>query len=99
MTYRPLPDCLEIKKSKLDGLGLFAKCKIEKDTELGITHVFDEEFENSYIRTPMGGFFNHSDDPNCKAYISGRFIKLKTIKNIGKGEELTAFYWLYSLKK
>ena len=99
MTYRPLPDCLEIKTSKIDGLGLFAKCKIKKDTELGITHVFDKEFENSYIRTPMGGFFNHSDDPNCEAYISGRFIKLKAIKEIEAGEELTAYYWLYNLNK
>ena len=24
----------------------------------------DEQFENKYIRTPLGGFYNHSDDPS-----------------------------------
>ena len=95
--YRPLPQNLTIKSSKIEGLGLFATEDICAYTVLGIAHVYDEEFENKYIRTPLGGFFNHSDEPNCEAYMEGRFIMLKTIKDIKKGEELTAKYWLYSL--
>ena len=96
-TYRPLPHTLEILKSDIDGHGLFATEDIPAGTELGITHVKDERFMNNYIRTPLGGFFNHSEDPNCEAYIDGDYIRLKTIKPLRKGEELTAFYWLYDL--
>ena len=96
-TYRPLPHTLEILKSGIDGHGLFATEDIPMGTELGITHVKDERFMNNYIRTPLGGFFNHSEDPNCEAYIDGDYIRLKTIKPLRKGEELTAFYWLYDL--
>jgi SET domain-containing protein len=97
MTYRPLPNNLTIKNSKIEGLGLFAIKDIKKDHIFGITHIKDDRFENGYIRTPLGGFFNHSDDPNCEAYIDGEYIKLKAIKDIKEGEEITAFYWLYNL--
>jgi len=95
--YRPLPKEVTIKKSSIEGLGLVAVCEIQKDTELGISHIKDTRFENGYIRTPLGGFFNHSNIPNCKAYIDNDFIRLKTIKNISKGEELTTKYWLYKI--
>ena len=95
--YRPLPKNLTIKSSHIEGLGLFATEDICAHTVLGIAHVYDEAFENNYVRTPLGGFFNHSEKPNCQAYMEDRFIMLKTIKNIKKGEELTAKYWLYDL--
>ena len=97
MTYRPLPDFLEIRKSEVDGHGLFTNKDLHSEQVLGITHVRDDRFQDGYIRTPLGGFFNHSEDPNCKAYMEDDFIKLKTIKQIKKNEELTAFYWLYNL--
>ncbi len=97
MTYKPLPDFLEIRRSEVDGLGLFTKEPLLKDTELGITHIRDDRFENGYIRTPLGGFFNHSEKPNCEAYIEEDLIKLKTIKEVEKDKELTAYYWLYNL--
>ena len=97
MSYRPLPDNLTIKNSSIEGLGLFATKDIKKDHVFGITHVKNENFDNGYIRTPLGGFFNHSEDPNCEAYIDGQYVKLKAIKEIKKGDEITAFYWLYSL--
>ena len=97
MTYRPLPAFLEIRRSEVDGLGLFTNKSIPKGTELGITHIRDDRFQNGYIRTPLGGFFNHSDKPNCEAYIEEDLIKLKTIKKVEKDKELTAFYWLYKL--
>ena len=96
-TYRPLPRALEILKSDIEGHGLFATEDIPEGTELGISHVRDERFPNSYVRTPLGGFYNHSEEPNCEAYVDGDFIRLKTIKPIQQGEELTGFYWLYNL--
>jgi hypothetical protein len=97
MTYRPLPSVVTIINSPIDGLGLFAIEDIPAGYELGISHVKDERFENGYVRTPLGGFYNHSDTPNLDAYKDEDVIRLKTIKDVLKGEELTGYYWLYSL--
>ena len=99
VTYRPLPDFLYVSRSEIEGHGLFTSKPIKAGVVLGITHVKDERFENDYIRTPLGGFFNHSQDPNCEAFVEGDYILLKTIKEIKQGEELTAFYWLYDLNQ
>ena len=96
--YRPLPQCLTIKHSDIEGLGLFATENIPKNCELGITHVADDRFENKYIRTPLGGFFNHSENPNCEAVKKDDFVILRTIKKIMKDEEITAKYWLYKMR-
>tara|TARA_Y100001937_G_scaffold126618_1_gene196341 strand:+ start:7128 stop:7424 length:297 start_codon:yes stop_codon:yes gene_type:complete len=98
MTYRPLPPQVTIKESEIHGLGLFAKVDIKEDYEIGITHIRDDFFDDGYIRTPLGGFFNHSEVPNCECYSEGRFLKLRTIAPIKAGEELTVKYWLYEIK-
>ena len=54
MSYKPLPKGLTIKDSSVHGLGLFATQDIVKGVELGITHVYNDKFENDYIRTPLG---------------------------------------------
>ena len=95
--YRPLPKKVTIRKSYIEGLGLFANEDLSINTKLGISHVKDDRFENGYIRTPLGGFFNHSDNPNCEAYIDGDYVRLKTIQSIKSGEELTVKYWLYDV--
>ena len=93
--YKPLPEYLTIKESIIDGLGLFTKINIDKGFNFGVTHVRDDRFEDGYIRTPLGGFFNHSEEPNCRVVVEGLFIKLETIKEIKAGEEITAEYTLY----
>ena len=90
--YRPLPDGLTIKNSPIEGLGLFTNIDIKKNTFIGVTHIRDEQFENKYIRTPLGGFFNHSKKPNCEAIYDGDFIKIKTLININSGDEITVDY-------
>ena len=94
--YRPLPNFLTIKPSTIEGLGLFAAESITKGTMLGITHIKDKRFEDEYIRTPLGGFFNHSENPNCEILSEEEFIRLKTIKDIKPGEEITSKYTLYN---
>jgi len=96
--YRPLPLELTIRASEIDGLGLFAAEDIDDNHEFGISHVLDERFEDGYIRTPLGGFFNHSEMPNCEAYAEESFVKLRAIKKIKVGEEITVRYWLYDIK-
>ena len=75
--YRPLPDGLTIKNSPIEGLGLFANIDIKKNTFIGITHIRDEQFENKYIRTPLGGFYNHSNEPTIIRMVSDVLPKLK----------------------
>ena len=68
--YRPLPKQLTIKNSPIEGLGLFATQDIKSNSFIGVTHVRDEQFENKYIRTPLGGFYNHSNDPTVMRMVS-----------------------------
>ncbi len=75
--YRPLPDGLTIKDSPIEGLGLFATVNIKKNTFIGVTHIRDEQFENKYIRTPLGGFYNHSNEPTVIRMVSDVLPKLK----------------------
>ena len=96
MTYKPLPDNVTIKESKIQGLGLFATQDIQSDTTLGLSHIHKPGFENDYIRTPLGGFINHSENPNCKTIKTDEYLYIKSIKNIRDGEELTLKYTLYS---
>tara|TARA_B100000287_G_scaffold378500_1_gene380991 strand:+ start:299 stop:739 length:441 start_codon:yes stop_codon:yes gene_type:complete len=68
--YRPLPKQLTIKNSPIEGLGLFATEDIKSNSFIGVTHVRDEQFENKYIRTPLGGFYNHSNEPTVMRMVS-----------------------------
>ena len=99
MSYRPLPECVTIKGSAIDGLGLFATEDIPANCELGISHVSDERFENGSIRTPLGGFINHSDNPNCviSFHVIQMFHILKTKVDIKAGDEITLEYSLYKV--
>ena len=75
--YRPLPEGLTIKNSPIEGLGLFATIDIKKNTFIGVTHIRDEQFENKYIRSPLGGFYNHSNEPTVIRMVSDVLPKLK----------------------
>jgi len=93
--YRPLPPYLTIKSSSVEGLGLFAVEPIKKSINIGISHVKDIHFANGYIRTPLGGFVNHSTTPNCKTFYEGRLISIITITDIKAGDEITLKYNMY----
>ena len=117
MTYKPLPSCLTIQKSEIHGLGLFATEDIPEGTNLGIAHVLiphaEEVFDQSYCRTPLGGFYNHSESPNCeitstiKYFINSSshnrlvttIMELYTKKDIKEGQELTSRYILYKINE
>ena len=75
--YRPLPNELTIKNSPIEGLGLFTSKDIKANTIIGVTHIRDEQFENKYIRTPLGGFYNHSNEPTIIRMVSDVLPKLK----------------------
>ena len=105
--YKPLPESLTIKKSGIDGLGLFAKEGIAQGTNLGMSHV---SIGSGIIRTPMGGFINHANDPNTVKVelkindqddpllkVATKKWNLVTIKDIKEGEEVTVRYTFYDI--
>ena len=104
--YKPLPDNIRLGFSDIHDIGLFAKEGIAQGANLGMTHV---QISDTIVRTPLGGFINHSDNPNCdkiKLYFTNEdeqpaynFSKwnLVTIKDIKEGEELTLKYTFYKL--
>ena len=76
--YRPLPNFLTIKTSPIEGLGLYATKDIKENSFIGLNHIQDNNFENGYIRTPLGGFYNHSNEPNVRRVVSDHLPKLKS---------------------
>ena len=60
--YKPLPKNIRLGFSDIHDIGLFAKEGIGQGTDLGMCHL---ELGQLTIRTPLGGFINHSQDANC----------------------------------
>mgnify|MGYP003726907149 CR=1 FL=1 len=91
--YTPLPSCLTIKQSSIHGLGLFATEKINEGTDLGRSH-FASDQQQELIRTPIGGFVNHSDNSNVKIEQEKGtdFFRLMVTRTIYPGDEITGYY-------
>ena len=105
--YKPLPDSLTIKSSGIHDLGVFAEEDIPQGTNLGMTHL---KIGNTIFRTPLGGFINHSNTPNCdkvellmtnhdNPVLKFDYKKWNLIagQDIKKGKELTLKYTFYSV--
>ena len=105
--YKPLPESLTIKSSGIHDLGLFADQDIKQGTNLGMTHL---KIGDTIFRTPLGGFINHANEPNCVKVelrmtsedlqghqYSYKKWNLVTSQNIEEGEELTLRYNFYKV--
>ena len=105
--YKPLPASLTIKQSGINGLGLFARESLEQGTNLGMSHI---KMADQIIRTPLGGFINHSNTPNCvkvellmtneynpRQQYDYKKWNLITSQDIEEGEELTIRYTFYNV--
>ena len=105
--YKPLPESLTIKSSKINGIGLFANQKIMQGTNFGMSHL---KIGDTIFRTPLGGFINHSNTANCVKVelrmidedIKGHKYDYKkwnliTSQDIKAGEELTVRYTFYNV--
>ena len=101
--YKPFPEELTIRSSNIHGVGLFSTRRIPKGTVLGTSHLKHVQSEDGWIRTPLGGFYNHSENPNC-ILVDGYYgihehrmecKTLITMKDIQNGEELTCCYTIY----
>jgi len=104
-TYRPLPPEARLGFSDIEGIGVFAKEKIGRGKNLGMSHA---KIGSKIIRTPLGGFLNHSDTPNCQKTklrftneddpdlkYSYTVWNLIVIEDIKTDEELTVKYEWY----
>jgi len=96
--YKPLPKELRLGFSDIHDIGVFAKEKIKIGHDFGICHL---KIDDELFRTPLGGFINHSDTPNCtKTMIRVSNYKewrLITLQDIKEGEELTLEYTFYKI--
>ena len=105
--YKPLPNNLRLGFSDIHDIGVFAKKGISQNTNLGMTHI---RVADNIIRTPLGGFINHSENANCIKVELRMFNEddptkplnykkwnLETIKDIKEGEELTLKYTFYDV--
>ena len=105
--YKPLSKELTLGESEIHDIGLFAKEDLIGGTNLGISHI---ELGEMIIRTPLGGFVNHSETPNCVKVESQTrqrvtplydhdFTKwdLVTLRDIEEGDELTLRYTFYKI--
>jgi len=99
--YKPLHYGLTVADSGISGQGLFTTRRLVMGTTLGISHY---RIDGEYIRTPLGGFINHADEPNCQRSqirVKPGFDKwsIMTLEDIEEGEELTLKYKLYDPQK
>jgi hypothetical protein len=105
--YKPLPESLTIKQSGINGLGLFADQKIMQGTNFGMSHL---KIGDTIFRTPLGGFINHSNTPNCEKVelrmtdedkqghkYDYKKWNLVILQNIKEGDELTVRYTFYKV--
>ena len=105
--YKPLPKELRLGFSDIHDIGLFAKEKIKMGHDFGLCHL---KLGKQIIRTPLGGFINHSDDPNCTKTMfrisnfndaalkmDYKDWRLFAINDIKEGEELTLEYTFYKI--
>jgi len=106
--YTPLPAGLTINKSTIDGLGVFTTEDIPKgligvgwvEHESAIGAIGEELFPDGYVRTPLGGFINHSKNPNCTKVVQESLgvIWVRAMCPLLSGDELTIEYTLYSVE-
>jgi len=76
---------IEIKESKIQGLGVFATQDIDKNARIAIARVNNN-------RTPVGRYTNHSDRPNAEAVIEDNKGFFFALTKIEKDSEITVDY-------
>lgn len=78
---------VEVKESRIEGVGLFASKNFQTDDIIALA-------KSGGKRTPAGRYVNHSHNPNCEYFKEEHSddICLIAAKNIDAGDELTINY-------
>ncbi len=74
-----------LKKSKIQGLGVFSRVEYKKDTIVGLPLIEGE-------KTILGRYVNHSATPNTKGVVIDGIYYIMTTKKLDIDEELTICY-------
>ena len=87
---------VSIKKSKIQGKGLFAEESIKKGDTIGVAHqVLNTSNHKLFVPTGIiGKHYNHSkNNPNVENIIDGNKRYLVALKDIKPGTEITSNYF------
>lgn len=93
---KSLLDYIQIKESKIHGLGLIATKNIKENTDIGLSHVGIGLINGKVVAgeaTDIGQFQNHDNHPNCINKIVGKDLHMFTTKHIKCGEELVINFY------
>lgn len=82
---QPITEEIEIKSSKIEGMGVFTKQAKAKGEIIALAR-------DGYKRTPAGRYCNHSNKPNCEGIIHGNKGYFRTLDELPKGAEMTVDY-------
>ena len=85
-----LPDNLEIQKSPIHGVGVFATENIPADTDLGPAQILTPV--GSYDVTKLGRYHNHSYQPSCYNDWDNEERHLYSARDLEPGDEITVDY-------
>ena len=98
--YNPLQDGLRVGDSDIHGTGVFATRTLIPGEVLGHSHYkmynpYQSIDDYEWGRTPLGGFGNHSDTPNCMKMKLRWYCVIIVMYEILEGEEVTWRYDMY----
>lgn len=95
-TMRSFSDKFIIGDSDINGLGVFARLAgLVAGFNLGMIR---GHRDGAFLpRTVLGGFVNHSYEPNCEKFEDTGGVYMRTIRFIEPCEELTVKYDLYDV--
>ena len=88
-----LPDCINLKKSSVHGLGLFATERITKGTTIHTTHF--KHPPDGWINLVPNCRYNHSEvNENCEIITleSPQIKQIRSLVDIPEGQELFVDY-------
>ena len=99
VNYRPLPPYLTVDVSSIDGHGITTLEPLPEGLVIGVARWELPGLDP--IRTPLGGFVNHSPAPNCRMEWRASVpdvtpVFLVTVQPVVAGDELTVRYTLDS---
>ena len=75
-------------KSNIHGIGVFINDDVEKGQTLGVSHA---SYNGIWYMTTHG-YYNHSENPNCRIEVEGNITIMIAKRKILHGEELTVDY-------
>ena len=81
----PCPIPVAVRRSSIDGLGLFATTVFEAGKVIAPMRLRQS-------RTPAGRYANHCDRPNTSIFKAGESVYLKAARRISVDEEITVDY-------